>query len=79
MQPAGCLLACKREQPLADWGWSRLHEAAFCRSPTISFKAPMPERIADFHRILRQEYGVPCTVRQEKVQRHTMHLCGQMS
>jgi hypothetical protein len=51
----------------------------FCRSPTISFKAPMPERIADFHRILRQEYGVPCTVRQEKVQRHAMHLSDLMS
>lgn len=34
-------------------------------SPDMHFEAPGRERVADFHRIIRQEYGIFCTVRQE--------------
>ena len=31
-------------------------------------QAPGDNRTSEFHRIVRQEYGLPCTVRQEKGQ-----------
>lgn len=34
-------------------------------SPDISFDAPGAERVVAFQRIVREEYGVFCTVRQE--------------
>ncbi len=41
-------------------------ELLCCRSPTISFEAPGTERTLEFQRILKQEYGVPTTIRKEK-------------
>ena len=52
---------------LSETSYKYIH---VCCSPSINFEAPAPERINEFHRILRQEYGIPCTVRQEKVQCH---------
>jgi 23S rRNA (adenine(2503)-C(2))-methyltransferase len=46
-------------------------------SPTISFEAPGPERTLEFQRILRQEYGVPTTIRREKGQ-DISGACGQL-
>eukprot|EP00891_Asterochloris_glomerata_P007037 jgi/Astpho2/7037/e_gw1.00107.93.1_t len=37
-------------------------------SPDFSYEAPGDERTSVFHKIVREEYGLPCTVRQEKGQ-----------
>lgn len=34
-------------------------------SPDMHFEAPGGERVTNFQRILREEYGIFCTVRQE--------------
>lgn len=47
--------------------------AARCRS----FRAPAEGATAAFHRILRHEYGVNCTIRQEKGQ-DISGACGQL-
>ncbi|KAL4451304.1 hypothetical protein ABPG77_009376 [Micractinium sp. CCAP 211/92] len=46
-------------------------------SPSISFNAPAEGATAAFHRILRHEYGVNCTIRQEKGQ-DISGACGQL-
>ncbi|KAK9806306.1 hypothetical protein WJX72_009538 [[Myrmecia] bisecta] len=46
-------------------------------SPDIDFKAPGPERLIKFHGIVRSEYGVACTIRQEKGQ-DIGGACGQL-
>lgn len=46
-------------------------------SPSISFRAPAEGATAAFHRILRHEYGVNCTIRQEKGQ-DISGACGQL-
>ena len=35
-------------------------------SPTIDFQAPGEERLVAFHDIVRNTYGLHCTIRQEK-------------
>ena len=37
-------------------------------SPDISFEAPAASSCADFQYIVRNSYGLPCTIRQEKGQ-----------
>ncbi len=37
-------------------------------SPGMEFEAPVGDSLARFHSILREQYGLPCTVRQEKGQ-----------
>ena len=34
----------------------------------VSVQAPGHNRTSEFHKIVREEYGLPCTVRQEKGQ-----------
>lgn len=34
----------------------------------MEFAAPEGDSLEQFHRIVREEYGIPCTVRQEKGQ-----------
>jgi len=46
-------------------------------SPGIAFAAPDPNRVKRFHSVLRSEYGLPCTVRQEKGQ-DISGACGQL-
>lgn len=46
-------------------------------SPDISFDAPGAERVGAFQRIVREEYGVFCTVRQEMGQ-DISGACGQL-
>ena len=46
-------------------------------SPGIAFAAPDPDRVKRFHSVLRSEYGLPCTVRQEKGQ-DISGACGQL-
>ena len=46
-------------------------------SPGIEFAAPDPDRVRRFHSIVRGEYGLPCTVRQEKGQ-DISGACGQL-
>lgn len=46
-------------------------------SPSISFAAPAEGATAEFHRILRYEYGVNCTIRAEKGQ-DISGACGQL-
>ncbi|KAL4420786.1 hypothetical protein ABPG75_010442 [Micractinium tetrahymenae] len=46
-------------------------------SPSISFRAPAEGATAAFHRILRHQYGVNCTIRQEKGQ-DISGACGQL-
>ena len=46
-------------------------------SPGIAFAAPDADRVKRFHSILRTEYGLPCTVRQEKGQ-DISGACGQL-
>lgn len=46
-------------------------------SPTIDFVAPAPGATDTFHRILRHEYKLACTVRQEKGQ-DVAAACGQL-
>ncbi len=37
-------------------------------SPDISFEAPAASSCAEFQSIVRNSYGLPCTIRQEKGQ-----------
>lgn len=37
-------------------------------SPGMEFEAPEGDSLQRFHRIVREQYGLPCTVRQEKGQ-----------
>ena len=37
-------------------------------SPGMEFEAPEGDSLARFHSILREQYALPCTVRQEKGQ-----------
>lgn len=46
-------------------------------SPGIAFSAPDPDRVKQFHSVLRTEYGLPCTIRQEKGQ-DISGACGQL-
>lgn len=46
-------------------------------SPKISFAAPLPGSVEAFQRILREEYGVPSTIRQEKGS-DVAAACGQL-
>ena len=46
-------------------------------SPGIAFAAPDPDRVRRFHSIVRGEYSLPCTVRQEKGQ-DISGACGQL-
>lgn len=46
-------------------------------SPDFSYEAPGDERTSVFHKIVREEYGLPCTVRQEKGQ-DIAGACGQL-
>lgn len=58
-----CLRFCRRPTLSSQAQKDDLHTC----SPTISFQAPGPERTLEFQRILKQEYGVPTTIRKEKV------------
>ena len=46
-------------------------------SPGMPYKAPGNEAATVFHGIVRNEYGLPCTVRQEKGQ-DIAGACGQL-
>ncbi|GAB4814820.1 hypothetical protein N2152v2_001866 [Parachlorella kessleri] len=46
-------------------------------SPGMEFEAPVGDSLARFHSILREQYGLPCTVRQEKGQ-DISGACGQL-
>jgi adenine C2-methylase RlmN of 23S rRNA A2503 and tRNA A37 len=46
-------------------------------SPGMAFAAPAPGATAEFQRVLRQDFGVPSTVRQEKGQ-DVGAACGQL-
>lgn len=44
-------------------------------SPDISFEAPASSSLAEFQHIVRNDYGLPCTIRQEKGQDISGMLC----
>ncbi|KAK9861885.1 hypothetical protein WJX84_010257 [Apatococcus fuscideae] len=46
-------------------------------SPDISFEAPAAASLSDFQHIIRNSYGLPCTIRQEKGQ-DISGACGQL-
>ncbi|CAL5227047.1 g9945 [Coccomyxa viridis] len=46
-------------------------------SPSMQLEAPGSERVADFQRIVREQYGIFCTVRQEMGQ-DISGACGQL-
>lgn len=46
-------------------------------SPDFHFKAPVEGQVVGFKEVLKQQYGVPCTVRQDKGQ-DISGACGQL-